>query len=69
MPSYYVIRLADGTHLREPPPDHPNQDTWCKGQMAARKFLAVTAAQAVIKQRNLKGAAVVPYWYNRPTEE
>lgn len=62
-PKLYVVRLADGTHHREPPPGHPDQRPACRGQVGARKFETEAAARAAIKQRNLRGAAVVPYWY------
>lgn len=63
MPTPHVIQLADGTHFRVPPPGHPNRDEWCHGQMAAARFTGKAAAELVIKQRNLKGATAVPYFY------
>lgn len=59
----HVVRLADGTHYRVPPPGHPNQDNWCIGHMAARRFPDRAAAEAFIRTANLKGATPVPYRY------
>ena len=60
----HVIRLADGTHHREPPPGHPNQDHWCSGQLAARKYAGKDAAERAIEQLKLRGATAVPCWYD-----
>lgn len=60
----HVIRLADGTHLRSPPVESPNQDEWCVGHMAAHRFPSRAEAEAFIRRANLKGATAVPYRYS-----